>query len=277
MGENERLHGYASTERDTDLGIVEFRPWEEIRNEIPPGVIPDLTLDNTHNLHSDGTSNAEVPLFAVACILGTDYLLSVYKSHPDSDGNETCWQGGVQIRNQSWTAIRTYTREKAIDGILAYARDTLTDEEGVIECLRETDREFVRQARDAGASVTFMNDGSERNKLIEIRIGSDLSTDEHPFRQGFRLSAYARPEGCHWGCWYYFDGVDFPYSRQRGITVDARKGFSVARIVEDAGRCDGCGRSFHIDELRTVGFANASCPECREKLKGKFEPKGWCD
>lgn len=277
MSDNEGTYGYASTERDTDISAIDFLPWRELADAAPTSLrTPSWSLGRASDLTEGIRPGAEVPLFAFVRILGTDYILSTYQSQSCFDSDPE-WRCDVQSRICGYNIGSCETRDEACEKLRAYAMDVLADEAAVIACLNKTDMEFVRQAKEAGATVCFENNRSERDKEIEIEIRGDLSTDEHPFSQGFRISAYARPEGCHWGCWYYFAGLDVPYGRQRGIEVNARKGFSVARIVDDASRCDGCGRHVPVDELITVGFANASCPDCKESLKKKLQPRGWCD
>lgn len=265
-----RLAGYANTEGDTAPDTLEFVGWKMACAAASHAIVGDSYLRRSLEKEDDDGA-----LFCAGRFLGTDCLLSVYPfcSFLSQDDK---WNCSVRFRSHSQVVDSAGTCDEAIDKLIAYARDVMLDESAVIEQLNDTDREFVRQAKAAGATVKLENNRSERNKGVEIVIGNDLSTGEHPFRQGFRLIAYARPEGCHWGCWYYFDGLDTPGSRQRGIDVDARKGFSVARIVEAAGTCDGCGKRIPIDEIRTVSFAGGSCKGCEPQLKERLQPAGWC-
>lgn len=246
---------YASTGQDTDLSSLGFGTWEEVSPQLPADFSSPIWMSYSSDSHEEAR-------FCHVRVLGCDYLLSTYLygssvGHPREE-----WLCDVSRRNSGQTVAHADTREVAIDLLAEYARTVLTDEDAVIGCLNETDLEFVRQARDAGATICLENDRSERNKRIEIEIGNDLSTEDHPFSQGFRMSAYARPEGCEWHCWYHFNGLHALVSRTRGIAVDASKGFSVARIVDQSRTCDMCGRRIPLDEIQTVGFANGACKAC---------------
>ena len=246
---------YASAERDTELSSLEFVTWEEVSLRLPEDFSSPVWMSFDGARHGDA-------LFCHVRVLGCDYLLSARPYDPEGGLSHEEWLCDVSRRNSGQTVASVDTRDEAIDTLSEYARTVLADEEAVIGCLNETDLEFVRQARDAGATICLENDRSECNKRIEIEIGNDLSTEDHPFSQGFRMSAYARPEGCAWHCWYHFNGLHAMASRTRGIAVDASKGFSVARIVDQSRTCDMCGRKIPLDEIQTVGFANGTCEAC---------------
>lgn len=247
---------YASTAGDTDLSALEFSSWEEVSLLLPADFSTPAWMTYGDESACDGAR------FCFARVLGCDYLLSA-RPYGMRNGNPSPeWVCDVSRRSSGKAVAYVATEDEAIDRLADYARTVLADEGTVLGRLNGTDLEFVRQARAAGATICIENDGSERNNRIEIEIGNDLSTREHPFRKGFRMGAYARPEGCDWHCWYHFDGLGAAVSRTRGIAVDASKGFSVARIVDQSRTCDVCGRMIPLDEIETVGFANGTCAEC---------------
>lgn len=261
---------YASVERDTDLSNLEFVSWEEVSPSLPADFRQPVWR------HYGGRDRHDEAVFCLVRVLGHDYLLSAYLYDSSLPFERSHWVGDVCQSSSGKVIGHADTKDEVIGMLVDYARDVLSDEQAVIGCLNETDLEFVRQARDAGAAVSLVNNESERNKRVEIEIGSDLSTEEHPFRQGFLMMAYARPEGCEWNCWYHFNGLHAAVSRTRGITVDARKGFSVARIVEDSRTCDRCGEKVPLDEIQTVGFANGVCEDCVIPFLSGL-PRGWCN
>lgn len=88
--------------------------------------------------------------------------------------------------------------------------------------------------------------------------------------------AYARSEDCEWNCWHHFNGLDAAVARTRGIAVDTRNGFPIARIVEDLRTCDRCGRKVPLDEIQTVGFANGVCGDCMMPFLSGLS-RSWCN
>lgn len=276
MEGNGRDHGYASTERDTDLDSISFSRWRDIEDAVPKNISRPIWFSgHLAPMQADELQDDE-PLFCPVRVLGTNFLLAVspFQAYNESRPH---WTGDIHAHSHGQVVVKADTRDEAIARLIDYAKDIMTDEDAVIACLNATDREFLRQAREAGATVCLENNRSERDKGVTIEIRNDLSTDEHPFQQSFLLSAYARPEGCHWDCWYCFSGIDAPWSRQRGIEVDASKGFSVARIVEDTGTCDCCGKRIPVDEVETAGFANGTCKECNFVYHQKLRREGWTD
>lgn len=161
---------YASTERDTDLSGLRFASWDEVAP-----VFADDFVQPAWYSYGGRCRHAEA-VFCPVRVLGCDYLLSAYLYDPVLPYERSHWVGSVNQRSSSHAVGQADTKDEAIDMLVTYARDVLTDEQAVLACLNATDLEFVRQAKEAGATICMMNNDSEQNKSIEIEVGNDKNS-----------------------------------------------------------------------------------------------------